>query len=466
MSESTNKRMPVWLMLLIVFLVFAVIGGGIGFVIYKLSQKPEQTANSARKSSSETLKVGEMMLLEPGFQNDYTAEISDDSIVSVDPKSKIATGLSGGQASVTLTDSVTGEVMVYLFSVSGDTTAAEDSFKIVPDTPQASPDAGNQHLPTGIALSYSVVTLNIGETKKYPDVTITPEDAANKMVVWSSSDSSVAAPDDFGNITGVSPGDCIITAVAAANTAITSDIRVHVNAVTTKAAAQQESVAPPVNVQYYEDYVAYSLNGDPVLLSAPSSNAKVIKKIPQNTIIGISLESYQNGYFYAMYNQTGGYISDKNIDDMYNDLIQEEGDWGYITTTTGESVNLREKPTTDSKSLCKIPFGASILTGRTVGLMRYVEYNNRGGFVMDKFVTYTNPNKNQQTNETFAAVVRTTTGQSVNLRSKASTSGSVLIQIPNGTTVTVVSREYYNNEWLKVTYKGKTGYIRQDLLSY
>lgn len=467
MSENT-KKMPVWIIFLIVFLSFAMVGGGIAFAVYKLTQKPEQTANTGSKNQSVNLNVGEMKLLEPSFQNAYTIEISDDTIVSVDEKSKIAKAISGGQASVTLTDSVTGEIMVYLFSVTGDTTAAEEGFKIVPSTEAAPVNtaAGNQRVPTGMTLSYSDLTLNVGESRQQPDVTIMPDDAENKGVTWSCSNSSVATHDTSGKITGVSAGDCVITVTALGNTDIKSEVHVHVNA--NNAADSQSSVPQPSSVKYFDEMVAYSSSGDPVLLAEPSSNAKVIKKLSQNTIINISLDTNFNGYYYAKVNNTGGYISQKCIADMFNDLIQE-GDWAYITTTTGESVNLREKPTTDSKSLCKIPYGSSVLIGRTVGLMRYVEYNGKYGFVMDKFITYTQPKMNnggQQNSGAFAAYINTSTGQSVNLRATASTSGKVLIQIPNGTKVTVESSQYYNNEWLKVTYKGKTGYIRQDLLSY
>lgn len=461
MSESTNKRMPVWLMLLIVFLVFAVLGGGIGFVIYKLSQKPEQTANSARKSSSETLKVGEMMLLEPGFQNDYTAEISDDSIVSVDPKSKIATGLSGGQASVTLTDSVTGEVMVYLFSVTGDTTAAEEEFKIVPSTEAVQPvaDNENQRIPTGMTLSYSDLTLDVGESKQQPNVTITPDDAENKDVTWSCSDSSIAMHDTSGKITGVSAGDCVITVTTLGNPDIKSEIHVHVNA----AKSNSSQTANPYAAYYSGQGIVHAPSGKAQLVS---TNGKTVT-LPQYTVINLYGVPESDYTWYTIYNGTGGYVDFNDVFEL--NQIQYDYRYGYITTTTGESVNLREYPSTSSSSKAKIPFASYIGVGTSIDEWTAITYEGKTGFVMTKFITSTQPKSNgggQQSSGAFAAYINTSTGQSVNLRSTASTSGKVLIQIPNGTKVTVESSQYYNNEWLKVTYKGKTGYIRQDLLSY
>lgn len=51
---------------------------------------------------------------------------------------------------------------------------------------------------------------------------------------------------------------------------------------------------------------------------------------------------------------------------------------------------------------------------------------------------------------------------SVNLRSEANTSSSILAELKNGTAVTVVSTA---NGWCKVNCSGKTGYIKQDYVS-
>lgn len=461
MSENT-KKMPVWLLLLIVFLVFAVVGGGIAFAVYKLTQKPEQTASTGSKNQSVNLNVGEMKLLEPSFQNAYTIEISDNTIISVDEKSKIAKGLSGGQASVTLTDTVTGEVMVYLFSVTGDTTAAEEGFKIVPSTEAVQPlaDNGNQRIPTGMTLSYSDLTLSVGESKQQPSVTITPGDAENKDVTWGCSDSSIAMHDTSGKITGVSAGDCIITVTALGNTDIKSEIHVHVNAADNKSSQNSN----PYAANYSGQGIVYAPSGKAQMVS---TSGKVVATVPQGTVINLYGVPESDYTWYTVYNGTGGYL---DFNDVYElNQIQYDYRYGYITTTTGESVNLREYPSTSSTSKAKIPYASYIGVGTSLGEWTAISYNGNKGFVMTKFITDTQPNSNsggQQSSGAFAAYINTSTGQSVNLRSTASTSGKVLIQIPNGTKVTVESSQYYNNEWLKVTYKGKTGYIRQDLLSY
>ena len=64
---------------------------------------------------------------------------------------------------------------------------------------------------TGIALNESELTLDNGSTATLT-ATVTPDDATIKTVQWSSSDTSVAAVDNNGNIKTNAPGKAIITA--------------------------------------------------------------------------------------------------------------------------------------------------------------------------------------------------------------------------------------------------------------
>ncbi len=62
-----------------------------------------------------------------------------------------------------------------------------------------------------IKLNASSITLNAGETYQLK-ATISPENASNKKVSYSSSNKKVATVDKNGKITGVSAGSCTITA--------------------------------------------------------------------------------------------------------------------------------------------------------------------------------------------------------------------------------------------------------------
>ena len=62
----------------------------------------------------------------------------------------------------------------------------------------------------GITLDKTTLDLNVGQSDTLT-ATITPNDATNKNVTWSSSDSSIATVDNNGKVTGIAPGTATIT---------------------------------------------------------------------------------------------------------------------------------------------------------------------------------------------------------------------------------------------------------------
>lgn len=65
--------------------------------------------------------------------------------------------------------------------------------------------------PTGVSLNTNAETLHTGDTVTL-EATVTPDNATNKSVTWSSSNLSVATVDDDGMVTAVSAGTATITA--------------------------------------------------------------------------------------------------------------------------------------------------------------------------------------------------------------------------------------------------------------
>ena len=63
---------------------------------------------------------------------------------------------------------------------------------------------------TGVSLDTVNIELNVGETTTLT-ATVAPENASNKNIIWSSSDSSVAEVDELGKVTAVSEGTAVIT---------------------------------------------------------------------------------------------------------------------------------------------------------------------------------------------------------------------------------------------------------------
>ena len=65
--------------------------------------------------------------------------------------------------------------------------------------------------PTGVSISKTSINLQIGGSETLT-ATVTPADANNKNVTWSTSDATVAAVDKNGKITGIKAGNATITA--------------------------------------------------------------------------------------------------------------------------------------------------------------------------------------------------------------------------------------------------------------
>lgn len=76
-------------------------------------------------------------------------------------------------------------------------------------TPPVSP-YGNM-LATGLSLNKTVDTLNVGQADTLT-ATVTPDNATNKTVKWTSSDPSIATVDENGKVTAVKAGTATITA--------------------------------------------------------------------------------------------------------------------------------------------------------------------------------------------------------------------------------------------------------------
>ena len=91
---------------------------------------------------------------------------------------------------------------------------------------------------TGVTLNKTSTSLYVGDTETLTP-TITPDNATNKNVTWSSDDTSVATVDASGLVTAVAPGTAVITATAADGRGASASCTVTVS-----------SYLPPANPNY------------------------------------------------------------------------------------------------------------------------------------------------------------------------------------------------------------------------
>lgn len=156
--------------------------------------------------SSKTIEISESFTLtsvvtpEDAEDKSLVYKSSDEKVATVS-QAGVVTGVAGGEAVITATavNGVKGECRI---------TVAEES---------------------GITLSDTKITLAVGQEKVLV-ATVTPEDAPDKTVTWSSSDEEVVAV-DAGKVSALKEGTAVITATTAAGKTATCEVTVETGVV-------------------------------------------------------------------------------------------------------------------------------------------------------------------------------------------------------------------------------------------
>ena len=99
---------------------------------------------------------------------------------------------------------------------------------------------------TGIVLNHSSLNLNSGATAQLT-ATITPSDALNPNLQWSSSDESVATVSQVGFVTAVAGGSCTITCAAIDGSGVTATCEVTVTQLVTSITLSHSTLTLPVD---------------------------------------------------------------------------------------------------------------------------------------------------------------------------------------------------------------------------
>lgn len=100
-------------------------------------------------------------------------------------------------------------------------------------------EPGEETSVTGVTLDRETVTLAVGEETQLT-ATVTPPNAGNQEVLWSSSNEEVAVVDDYGNVTAIKEGFARISATTVDGGYIAiSEVRVGVDSASIKALVEQ-----------------------------------------------------------------------------------------------------------------------------------------------------------------------------------------------------------------------------------
>jgi len=120
----------------------------------------------------------------------------------------------------------------------------------------------------------------------------------------------------------------------------------------------------------------------------------------------------------------------------------------YVTT---DNLNVRSTASASSALLVTIPKGKTVSSNYRTGTWYKVSYGGKTGYVLGSYLK-----KAPTVSGTSFSTTKYVTTDNLNVRSAASTSGTLLLTIPKGKTV---SSNYRIGTWYKVSYGGKTGYV-------
>ena len=200
--------------------------------------------------------------------------------------------------------------------------------------------------------------------------------------------------------------------------------------------------------------------------SAPNTSSTSYGELKNGTkvnVVGVS-----SGWYKVTYNGKTGYIHPDYITLASSSAGTAIAPSNTVTSTTGtagtvkcsSSVNLRSEANTSSSILAELKNGTAVTVVSTANGWCKVTCSSKTGYIKQDYVSTTGSASNNTSASTgTAAVVKCSS--TVNFRSAASTSSTILGELKNGTAITVLST---SNGWSKVSYAGKTGYISADYL--
>lgn len=206
----------------------------------------------------------------------------------------------------------------------------------------------------------------------------------------------------------------VVTAQSASQTPAVKETEAQVRETVQETPQKQETAKQPetqlaqtkktVQIQHgdslSECYVA-AKNGIK-LRQEPNSGADVVCTVPCYETVTVYASDEDTGDWWVFgYKNSIGYATFDGLVEN-NDMLHGTGEEvRYISTSSGENVNLRERPSKDSTSLTKIPNGSTVTIGELIGEWRAIMYGGYCGFVKESFLTSEQPKSSASGNALY-----------------------------------------------------------------
>ena len=124
--------------------------------------------------------------------------------------------------------------------------------------------------------------------------------------------------------------------------------------------------------------------------------------------------------------------------------------------TTNGSLNMREKASTSSSVLTRLPSGTKVLVLDDSGDWYKIAYNGMIGYVSDEYIALSS------TMDINAGAAKVTANSNLRLRSGPGTSYDTLTKLSKGVTAEIIG---VSKGWIKVKYQSYTGYLSAEYIT-
>ncbi|WP_139892159.1 SH3 domain-containing protein [Bacillus sp. D386] len=180
------------------------------------------------------------------------------------------------------------------------------------------------------------------------------------------------------------------------------------------------------------------------LRKSASKTASIITTIPKGK--QVTYLSKSGSWYKVKYGTKTGYVSSS-----YLKAVLPTSTSVYTTTA---NLNLRKSASTSAAIITTIPKGKTVSYLSKSGNWYKVKYGTKTGYVSSKYIKVTKKTSFSATVSIKSTKFKTTAN--LNMRSKASTSGTRLLTIPKNKMITATAK---SGSWYMVSYSGKTGWV-------
>ncbi|MGW8428198.1 SH3 domain-containing protein [Peribacillus simplex] len=234
---------------------------------------------------------------------------------------------------------------------------------------------------------------------------------------------------------------------------------------TVKPGSGATAVTPEKTTTKYVNVSSGTLN----MRKSGSESASIVAKLSKGTEVTVYSES--KGWAKIKANGKDGYVSADFLSTTRPEMdskpsVPEKTTTKYVNVSSG-SLNMRNKPSESASVIVKLARGVEVeVISESNGWSKVKAYGGEG-HVSTQYLSATKPGSLPGLNpggeeNTLVKYVNVNDGSSLNMRSQASASASVIAKLVNNTAVTVYSE---SNGWSRVTANGKTGYVSTQYLT-